>query len=234
MPAPLTNLYPGVSVGNAGLGLELPLYDPLRHVLFFDDFYEYVAANWTMTETQAGATQALTSGHGGLLLLTNSAADDDLVSLQYGTTDFAFAATRKAWIETRFQCSEATQVDLFIGLAATDTSPIASAPTDYVAFTKDDGATAINLKTVGSSASIYTASGIGTLAAATDIKLAMSYDGNGNVAVYVNDVKVASQSAAFASLLPSAVLRPTIAIQNGDGNARTLTIDYLLVMMERA
>ena len=49
---------------------------------YFEDFDYYTAADWTVTETQAGATQALTDGDGGLLLLTNTAADNDLVALQ--------------------------------------------------------------------------------------------------------------------------------------------------------
>lgn len=233
MPTPLTNFFPGISLAATGMGLYMPVFNPLDHVVFFDDFYKYTAGDWTLTETQAGATQALTSGHGGRLLLTNSAADNDLVSLQHGTTSFVMSSGRKFWMQMRFQCSEATESDLFLGLSAIDASPIASAPSDFIAFTKDDGSTALNFKTQGSSAAIQSIASIGTLAAATDITLGMHYDGGSGLLVFANNNNTGSATAAFASLLPTAALAPTIALQNGDGNARTLNVDYLLFAAER-
>lgn len=232
---PFTNLYPGVSTSSAGLGLDMPLFNPIDQVVFFDDFFKYLpsATDWVLTETQAGATQAQTSGHGGRLLLTNSAADNDLVSLQHAPTSIAMAAGRRAWMATRFQISDATQTDVFIGLAATDTSPIASVPSDYVAFTKDDESTALNLKTAGSSASILSLTSLGTATAATDVTLGMYYDGVSRLYVYVNNALVSTTNAAFASLFPTAVMSPIFALQNGDANARTMNIDYLLIATDR-
>ena len=52
-------------------GLRMP--DPTLYHTYLDDFDQFVAADWTVTETQAGATQALTAGDGGWLALVNSA-----------------------------------------------------------------------------------------------------------------------------------------------------------------
>ena len=230
-----TNLYPGVSTSSAGLGLDMPLFNPVDQAVFFDDFFKYLpsATDWVLTETQAGATQALASGQGGRLLFTNSAADNDLVSIQHASTCFALAAGKRVWMQTRFQISDATQTDVFIGLAATDTSPIATVPSDFVAFTKDDEATTLNLKSAGSSTPILSLTSQGTFTAATDITAGFFYDGVSKLFVYVNNVLVSTTTAAFASLFPSAVMSPIIALQNGDAVARTMNIDYLLIATDR-
>ena len=79
---------------------------------YFEDFDYYAAADWTVTETQAGATQALTDGDGGLLLLTNTAADNDLVALQKVGESYRFESGKKLFFEARFKVSNATQSDL--------------------------------------------------------------------------------------------------------------------------
>ena len=80
---------------------------PTKFHTYMEDFDYYTAGDWTVTETQAGATQALADGDGGLLLLTNSAADDDLNALQKKGESFRFAAGKKLWFEARFKVSDA-------------------------------------------------------------------------------------------------------------------------------
>jgi thiazole synthase ThiGH ThiG subunit len=76
-----------------------------------------------VTETQAGATQALTAGDGGLLLLTNTAADDDLVALQKTPAAFTLTAGKRAFFACKFKVSDAAQSDVAIGMQVIDTTP---------------------------------------------------------------------------------------------------------------
>lgn len=237
MPPALTNLYPGVSTGNPTLSDIDPVWpipNPFDHTWYMDDFEEYVAGDWTVTETDSGATEALTTGHGGQLLITNTAADNDVTSLQKLTTAFVFAANRKAWMAFRLKASEATDFEVMVGLAATDTSPIASLPSDGAYFYKADDAATWAFHTRGGSAALQTASGLATLTADTFQKLAMYYDGGTKIQVYIDGVKVSTLEAAFASLFPTAALRVTIACQAGAAAAKTLTVDYAYVMFGRA
>jgi hypothetical protein len=80
--------------------------DPTRMHTYFNDFDIYHANEWVVTETQAGATQALTDVDGGVLLLTNSAADDDLNTLQKVGESFKFEAGKKLFFKARFAVSE--------------------------------------------------------------------------------------------------------------------------------
>ena len=109
----------------------------------FNDYFTYTAGDWVVTETQAGATQALTAGSGGWLLLTNSAADDDLVALQKTPAMLDLSSTKQAWFSSRFKVSDATQSDVVIGMQVVDTTPLDV--TDGIYFLKSDGAATVNI-----------------------------------------------------------------------------------------
>lgn len=235
---PLTNFYPGISIDDPtrpDLGPNMPVLSQRRHTWWYDDFHKYLSTDWTLTETQAGATEALTTGHGGLLLITNTAADNDVASIQYGTTSFAFKAGRKAWMSWRLTANEATNFEVMVGLAVTDTSPIASLPSECAVFYKADDAATWQFLTRSGSATLHSETGIATLTAGTMQTLEMAYDGGNVLELYVDGAKVGgSTTLAFASLFPTVDMQVTIAVQAGAAAANTMTIDYGLVAMERA
>jgi hypothetical protein len=195
---------------------------------YFEDFDYYTAANWTVTETQAGATQALADGDGGLLLLTNTAADNDLVSLQKVGESFRFAAGKKLFFEARFKVSDATQSDVVIGLQITDTTPLDV--TDGVFFIKADGAATVNFL-VEKNNTATTASSVATMANDTFIRLGFYYDGVSAVQYFVNGANAGS--SVTTNLPDDEDLTVTFAIQNGEAVAKTMTVDYIYVAKER-
>lgn len=200
---------------------------PTKFHTYWEDFDYYTAANWTVTETQAGATQALTDGDGGLLLLTNSAADDDLVALQKVGESFRFAAGKKLWFEARLKVSDATQSDLTVGLQITDTSPLDV--TDGVFFIKADGSTSVTLR-VEKNNTASTAT-VGTMADDTFITLAFYYDGVSQVQYAVNGV--VGGAVAVTNLPDDEDLTVSFALQNGEAVAKTMTVDYIFVAEDR-
>lgn len=219
------------NVADNALFADMVQPDPTKFHTFFDDFDTYAAGDWVVTETQAGATQALTAGDGGLLLLTNSAADDDLVALQKTPAAFTFTAGKKTFFSCRFKVSDATQSDVVIGLQVVDTTPLDV--TDGVYFLKADGSTAISVvcrknATTGSTS----ASSIATLANDTFIELGFAYDGEGKVFYEVNGNVVGSLDASSA-YLPDTDCTVSFAIQNGEAVAKTMTVDYIFVAKER-
>ena len=55
--------------------------DPTKYHMYHNDFDTYLASDWTITTTEGGsgnASEALGDGDGGLLVITNDDADDDL------------------------------------------------------------------------------------------------------------------------------------------------------------
>lgn len=194
---------------------------------YFEDFDYYAAADWTVTETQAGATQALTDGDGGLLLLTNTAADNDLVALQKVGESYRFASGKKLFFEARFKVSNATQSDVVMGLQITDATPLDV--TDGVFFLKSDDSTTINLLVEKNNTATTTS--VGTLADDTYIRLGFYYDGNSSIQAFVNGTYVAT--SATTNLVDDEDLTISFAIQNGNAVARTMTVDYIYVAKER-
>lgn len=212
---------------------ELRHLDPTQLHTFFNDFDNYIASNWIVTETQASATQALTDADGGVLLLTNSAADDDLNALQKVGESFRFQAGKKSFFKARFAVSDATQSDFVMGLQITDTTPLAV--TDGVYFRKDDGDANLDFVVVKDSTA-STATAITTVANNTYITVGFYYNGVDEV-VYAASTNSNNPTVlgklATTNLPDDEDLTISFGIQNGEAVAKTMSIDYIFAAQER-
>ena len=231
---PATNFTKGVNnvTAQSILGQMIQL-DPAQMHTYFNDFDAYAAADWTVTETQAGATQALTNVDGGVLLLTNSAADDDLNALQKVGESFKFEAGKKLFFKARFAVSDATQSDFVIGLQITDTTPLAV--TDGVYFRKDDGDANLDFVVVKDSTA-STATAIATVVAATYLTVGFYYNGVNEV-VYAASTNSNNPTVlgklATTNLPNDEELTISFGIQNGEAVAKTMSVDYIFAAKER-
>lgn len=223
--------YGVTNVGETDLFADMVQPDPTLFHTYFNDFDTYTAGDWVVTETDAGATQALTAGDGGLLLITNTAADDDLVALQKTPAAFTFTAGKKTFFRCRFKVSDATQSDLIFGLQVIDTTPLDV--TDGIYFLKADGAATIDIICrKNASTGSTSASAVATLANDTFIELGFYYDGESKVAYEVNGSVLGSLDAS-SSYLPDTTCTVSFALQNGEAVAKTMTVDYVYVAKER-
>lgn len=206
--------------------------DPTKWITYFNDFTEYVAGDWTITTTEAGsgdATEALAStSAGGLLLITNDDADNDLDFLQLKTEAFKFVAGKKTFFKSRFAVSDATQSDFVMGLQITDTTPLAVS--DGVYFMKDDGDASLDFH-VEKDGSDTTASAIATVSDATMLVAGFYYDGKSAIEYYVDDVKLGT--SVTTNLPDDEELTVSFGIMNGAAAAKTMTVDYIFVSQER-
>ena len=216
------------NVGEDSPFADLTMPAPTKFHTYYEDFDYYVAANWTVTETQAGATQALTDGDGGLLLITNTAADDDLVSLQKVGESYRFASGKELFFEARLKVSDATQSDVVIGLQITDTTPLDVS--DGVFFIKADGSTSVSLL-VEKNGTATTTSSVATMANDTFISLGFYYDGASSIQYSVNGV--VKGTSVTTNLPDDEDMTVSIALQNGEAVAKTMTVDYVFVAKER-
>lgn len=205
--------------------------DPTKWHVYFNDFDTFAAGEWTITTTEAGsgsATEALTDGQGGLLLVTNDNADNDADFFQKVGESFRFVAGKRTMFKTRFKTSDATQTDLIFGLVITDTTPLANS--DGVYFLKADDAATVVLA-VNKNSTATTSSALATLADNTFVTLGFVYDGKSEVQAFVDDVKVAT--LATTNLPDDEDLTVTFGVQNGSAAAKTLTLDYIFAAQER-
>ena len=81
-----------------------------------ENFWDYVAADWVVTETAGGATQALADEAGGVLLLTNTGTEDDILGMQKVKESFQAISGKTLYFEIIFKASEATEMDWMVGL----------------------------------------------------------------------------------------------------------------------
>ncbi len=202
------------------------------YAVFKDDFFNFTAADWTITTAEVGsgsASEAITAGPGGVLLLTNAAGDNDHDFLQ-GNECFLFTTGKRLAFKARFKVSDATESDLVMGLMITDTTPLATV-TDGIYFQKDDGDANLDLHvTKDSTASSATA--VAVLEDDTWTTVEFYYDGSDdNIDYYINGVLTGT--LALTNTPDDEELAVTFGIQNGEAVAKTMSIDYIQVAQER-
>lgn len=206
------------------------LPDPTKWHTYFNDFDVYAAGDWTITETGSG-TRALAEGGGGLLLITNAAADNDANFFQLVKGGFLLSSTKKALFRIGFKVSDATQSDIVAGLYVIDTTPLSV--TDGIFFQKDDGDAQIDVyvRKNATTGNINT-NNVGTLVDDTFINLGWYYDGGTTALFFINNAVVARLDAS-STYLPDTTLAVSFGIQNGEGVAKTMTMDYVFAAVER-
>lgn len=166
--------------------------DPTASGLDFKDFQQYVAADWTVTNTTSHATIGLVAGAGGLLSLVGGASSvtNDIAAIIANPLNFNFASTQQVWFYTGFKVTTAANDQIQLGLTAANS---ALTPTGGMYFNKAAGASTIDF-IVRKASTSTTQSAVATLVDGTFIRLGFYYNGKDAVDVFVNDAKVYSQT----------------------------------------
>ena len=210
----------------------MPLPSDQTHYGYFNDFMTYNSGDWTITTAEDGtgsATEAMTSGAGGQFLITNAAGDNDHDFFNLKGESFKLSSSKRAYFSARFKVSDATQSDFVMGLQITDTSPLAVS--DGVFFIKDDGDTNLDFIVEKDSTSTDTTA-IHTMADDTFVTVAWYIDPISSLVYY--SVNNAEPVGVVNTNLPDdEELTVSFGIQNGAAAAKTMTIDYVTVIVER-
>lgn len=229
----LTTRLPGgvTNVGDSSIFADLAQPNPALFHTYFEDFDYFTANDWTITTVEAGggsASEALTDEDGGVLLITNDAADDDSDFFNKVGESFTFEAGKRLFFSSRFKVSDATQSDFVMGLQITDTTPLDVS--DGVFFMKDDGDANLDFY-VEKDGTASSATAVATVSDDTYITVDFYYDGVDKVIYGVNGVPLGS--LATTNLPDDEELTISFGIQNGEAAAKTMSVDYILVMKER-
>lgn len=229
---PLVNV--DLSQGDREWFSNLPSGHTPDYAVYFNDFLtaqDYAASDWVVTTTEAGAgdaSEALAADERcGALLLTNDAADNDLDALQSAEEFASLTAGKRLWFETKLKVLNPAQLDLFVGLAITDTTVLDA--TDKVGFLVADGSAVMSAVATKDSTTTTVAS-IATIAVSTYVTLGFYWDGVNKVKFFVNRALVGS---ATTNVPDDENLALTIHLQNGEAVINTATVDYFYVCQER-
>jgi hypothetical protein len=219
--------------GNMALAQFL---DPAKFHVWFSDFDNYTAADWTASIGTTSSTHAAITGDGGLAAFSIAVAkDDELVSVQWDGNSgavvqesFLFDATKEMYWKARLKVNDAVESDFRVGLMITDTSPLTT--TDQMLFSKDDGSAVVSFVTTKDSTSSTQA--LGTLVSDTYATLGVTFMPGKGFMCFFNEAYVGVIDAT-TNAPNDEDLAITIAVQSGAAAITTLTMDYLLVAKQR-
>lgn len=216
-----------------------PYLDPSKYYTYFDDFFEYHSGIYTITTTEAGsgnASEAITAGAGGQLLITNDNADNDLDFFQLKGEAFRFDSTKRMFFSSRFKVNDATQSDLVMGLQITDTTSLDV--TDGIFFIKGDADTQPDFIIEKDNSSTLSVLEMNAMEDDTFVTLSFEYDpldvatGGPIFRVYQDNVQV-GEITGTTNAPDDEDLTISFGIQNGEAAAKTMTIDFILAAVER-
>ena len=236
-PTHFPNGVTNVPIGGPMTGLTVP--DPTLYYTFHDDFFNYNASEWIVTEvdtdSDAAVANAITTGAGGWLVLNVEADELDLTQLQWASEEssavvehFLMASGKKTFMKARFKVSDATDTGILIGLAVTDTTVVAGA-TDGFYFRKADTSTSLTCTMEKNSTEVSVTAA--TMANDTFVTVAVEYDGASTMKVWADGVHVGTSVAVTAPT--DEELTVSLGINNGVEGAEALTVDYIFIAQER-
>lgn len=186
---------------------------------------------FTMTVTEAGAgdsTVVNSTNIDEIFLITTAANEYDGVNLQLKGTAFKLTSTNNFYFGCKMKISDATQSDLFIGLATVDTTLMATGSAHAIAlggdglfFSKLDAVTTMYANTYLDGAS--TGSGAaGTIVADTFNFFEITWNGE-TVKFYVDNQLITSS----ISSLPDSAMTVSFNFRAGAAAAKTANIAEL-------
>lgn len=185
--------------------------------------------NWTVTRVEAGAgesTIAIVDGVGGICRITTDANEDDGINAQLIGEAFELTSDQHLYFGAfGVTLSDATQSDLFLGLAITDTD-ILGGVTDRIGFEKLDGSTALKCMLEKDSTETLSSS----LATVSTSAMDLEFYWNGSaVEFFVNGSSVATP--AVTNLPNDEILRVSWQFLAGAAAAKTCDIDRITCIM---
>jgi hypothetical protein len=229
----------------------LPVLDPTKYFIFFDDFTSYVTAaagvtGWHKDEVNAGTDPVVQDAHGGVILFTLDNADNDNQHYAWGTNTTVHEMWRlqpgkKAWLRARFKVEDA-DVDLpLIGLHVTQDDPWGTEPTDQFQFRVLRTGPAALQFACGKTASTEVTIALGNLEDDTWVIVSAYYDGKDTVSAWRESADgtrthagtASVTSAAVGDLMPDTEMAIAFGMEAMDTGTDNMSVDYILVVSER-
>lgn len=208
---------------------------------FFQDFRTGGLGTDSWTVTAVGSSTAVidpTVNEIGSLLLTTGASDNDGVQAQHLGCVVTPAASKIIAVEWRVKSVALTLQNFFFGLAATDTTILASdvvSTADSIGFHSytGDGVVLFGSNTTGNPVDSTTSPG--TLTADTYAKIGFRLEGialtgSSSLEVYFNGVNIANSVAA--ATIPNAAQRLSFAFQANTAVAKVGNIDWVRMAVQ--
>ena len=217
---------------------NLPADNPLRMIpvpddtyqvsKFSEDFHYWIAARWTITDTGAN-TQAPANEEWGVLAVTLAAAANNASYIQKKGESFSLEVGRRLWFKGRFNLSDVTDADAVFGLQITDTTPLAAS--DGIWFSTSNASAALDFHAAKGSVQ-QDITGIATLVNSTYVEVAVFWNGQDRIEVYV-DGNLVGAVTDIATYMSTHTLTASFGHKTTAGTANVMSVDFLTVAEER-
>ncbi len=176
----------------------------------------------TVTLVEAGAGETTVAIIDNTLLITADANENDGANIQVLGDAFDMATGNFVYFGIDFQTNDATQTDIFVGLAMTDTTLLGGVDTAAY-FECLDGSTDINFVLEQDNSETTSGSAVGTLADDTNVILEFIFDGS-TVDSWVNGVL--QTRLATTNLPDDEQMSASIHFLTGEAVANTMTVNW--------
>lgn len=208
-------------------------FDPTIGVLLDEQWGSYNAAattgDYVGTAATTGTAVISTTVQGALFIDAGATTDNQGFNLQRLKSMFIPASGKSIWAEFKVALTATTppvtRAQLFVGLAASDTTIIASgaqSTNNRIGWQIEDGGLLVTTFTCDKAGTATTATGP-TLVDATAIKLGLFYDGTADtVQQYVNGV--ATGTAIATTYIPKLAVYPSFVCQSDGTDRPNLTL----------
>jgi hypothetical protein len=191
-----------------------------------------IPSQWTVTQTGTSPmTVAVVPGTA--FLLTTGGTEYNGINAQVAGTQFELASGKPCYFGVKCTLSNATETDFLVGLCGIDTTLTAASSAHAIAvsasgvfFSKLDAVTQTTFQTYVTATGGNTAN-VATMDTSSHV-YEIFWDGT-TLFGYIDNALVAT----FTSTLPTAALTPSLVVRAGDGNARTLTVDWVRAIQVR-
>ena len=191
---------------------------------------------WTYSQSSSGAMGIQDLAGGVLAIDSGGVTAGHGSQLQKIGENTQIASDKDLWFEARFKITGVSNVQLFIGLAETQTDLLVAgdlnASKHLLGFgiEADAGAT---LSLYESEATAELSDEIGTVVSDTYIKVGFRIDESLNIKAFVDDAEVTLSNVVTAGL-PTALMTPTLICQtNGNATQPILYVDYFRMVQRR-
>lgn len=212
------------------------LYDPSVAVVLDEQWQRYDAAattgDYLLTQATAGSAAISTTMPGVLSIDSGSTTATQGANVQRLKSGFVPAAGKHIWAEfaVKFTGVGALNVETFVGLAASDTTVIASSAVstnNRIGWSSvtDDGVLLLNCDKAGTG----TTAAATTIASDTWVRLGFYYDGDADTLQQYID-GVATGSPIATANIPKVVLYPTFVCQSGGTDQPVLHVRPYRIM----
>lgn len=197
--------------------------DPSIGVHLVEGFTSYNTSDYTLTQATSGSAAISTTVPGALAIDAGATTNHQGANVQRLKAAFVPAANKSIWAEFLVNTSFLT-LETFIGLAASDTTIIASGAmttNNRIGWTSvtGDGVLQFDVDKAGTGSQTTGT----TLVAGTQVKLGFFYDGVADtVQQYVNNVAVGS--AIATTYIPKVVIYPSLVCQTTGTSQPVLTV----------